>query len=107
LKLFDYNVTESGFAADIGFEKFWNVKSRISGLSRTCRSSQPRYGRSDAWRRSRVAPVLPLPAEYTKENLPLLGEGIGNLLHHIKIPLSFSGMKPVVLHTTVSHRHEG
>lgn len=26
LKLFDYHVTESGFAADIGFEKFWNVK---------------------------------------------------------------------------------
>ncbi|MEN6438447.1 MAG: formate--tetrahydrofolate ligase, partial [Syntrophobacter sp.] len=32
LKLFDYHVTESGFAADIGFEKFWNVKSRYSGL---------------------------------------------------------------------------
>jgi formate--tetrahydrofolate ligase len=32
LKLFDYHVTESGFAADIGFEKFWNVKSRFSGL---------------------------------------------------------------------------
>ena len=32
LKLFDYHVTESGFAADIGFEKFWNVKCRISGL---------------------------------------------------------------------------
>jgi methylenetetrahydrofolate dehydrogenase (NADP+)/methenyltetrahydrofolate cyclohydrolase/formyltetrahydrofolate synthetase len=33
LKLFDYHVTESGFAADIGFEKFWNVKCRISGLT--------------------------------------------------------------------------
>ena len=33
LKLFDYHVTESGFAADIGFEKFWNVKSRLSGLT--------------------------------------------------------------------------
>ncbi len=32
LKMFDYHVTESGFAADIGFEKFWNVKSRFSGL---------------------------------------------------------------------------
>ena len=31
LKLFDYHVTESGFAADIGFEKFWNVKCRLSG----------------------------------------------------------------------------
>ena len=32
LKLFDYSVTESGFGADIGFEKFWNVKCRLSGL---------------------------------------------------------------------------
>ena len=32
LKLFDYHVTEVGFAADIGFEKFWNVKCRFSGL---------------------------------------------------------------------------
>jgi formate--tetrahydrofolate ligase len=32
LKMFDYHVTESGFAADIGFEKFWNVKCRNSGL---------------------------------------------------------------------------
>ena len=31
LKMFDYHVTESGFAADIGFEKFWNVKCRYSG----------------------------------------------------------------------------
>ena len=31
--MFDYHVTESGFAADIGFEKFWNVKSRLSGLT--------------------------------------------------------------------------
>jgi formate--tetrahydrofolate ligase len=29
LKLFDYHVTESGFAADMGFEKFWNVKRRL------------------------------------------------------------------------------
>ncbi len=30
---FDYHVTESGFGADIGFEKFWNLKCRFSGLS--------------------------------------------------------------------------
>ncbi|MBR3301269.1 MAG: formate--tetrahydrofolate ligase, partial [Firmicutes bacterium] len=36
LKLFDYHVTESGFAADIGFEKFWNVKCRLSGLKPHC-----------------------------------------------------------------------
>src|SRR3990170_2462479 len=32
LKLGDYHVTESGFGADIGFEKFWNLKCRFSGL---------------------------------------------------------------------------
>jgi formate--tetrahydrofolate ligase len=31
-KLSDYHVTESGFGADIGFEKFWNLKCRMSGL---------------------------------------------------------------------------
>jgi formyltetrahydrofolate synthetase len=32
LKMFDYHVTESGFASDIGFEKFWNVRSLYSRL---------------------------------------------------------------------------
>ena len=32
LKLSEYHVTESGFAADIGFEKFWNLKCHYSGL---------------------------------------------------------------------------
>ena len=36
LKLADYHVTESGFAADIGFEKFWNLKCRFSGLTPNC-----------------------------------------------------------------------
>ncbi|MCP4570086.1 MAG: formate--tetrahydrofolate ligase, partial [FCB group bacterium] len=36
LKLADYNVTESGFGADIGFEKFWNIKCRFSGLKPHC-----------------------------------------------------------------------
>ena len=38
LKLGDYHVTESGFGADIGFEKFWNLKCRFSGLSAELRS---------------------------------------------------------------------
>src|SRR4030043_2392661 len=33
LKLFDYHITESGFGADIGFEKFWNLKCRYSGMN--------------------------------------------------------------------------
>jgi len=36
LKLGDYHVTESGFGADIGFEKFWNLKCRFSGLKPNC-----------------------------------------------------------------------
>jgi methylenetetrahydrofolate dehydrogenase (NADP+)/methenyltetrahydrofolate cyclohydrolase/formyltetrahydrofolate synthetase len=96
LKMFDYHVTESGFASDIGFEKFWNVKSRISGLTpnvsvvtATIRALKMHGGGP------RVAPGLPLPAEYTKENLSLLEKGMGNLLHHINT-VKLSGMKPVV-----------
>ena len=96
LKLCDYHVTESGFAADIGFEKFWNVKCRISGLTpsvsvitATIRALKMHGGGP------RVAPGLPIPSEYTKENLPLLEKGIPNLLHHIRM-VKMSGMKPVV-----------
>jgi formate--tetrahydrofolate ligase len=96
LKLFDYNVTESGFAADIGFEKFWNVKSRISGLkpnvsvlTTTIRALKMHGGGP------RVAPGLPLPDEYKKENLGLLEKGAANMVHHIKT-IKQSGMKPVV-----------
>lgn len=96
LKLFDYHVTESGFAADIGFEKFWNVKSRFSGLkpnvsvvTATIRALKMHGGGP------KVSPGVPLPAEYTKENLGLLEKGMENLLHHINV-VKLSGMKPVV-----------
>ncbi len=36
LKLADYHVSESGFGADIGFEEFWNLKCRFSGLVPNC-----------------------------------------------------------------------
>ncbi|MCX8023379.1 MAG: formate--tetrahydrofolate ligase [Syntrophorhabdaceae bacterium] len=96
LKMFDYHVTESGFAADIGFEKFWNVKCRISGLhpnvsvvTATVRALKMHGGGP------KVTPGLPIPQEYTKENLQLLEKGIENLLHHIRT-IKMSGMKPVV-----------
>ena len=96
LKLFDYHVTESGFAADIGFEKFWNVKCRYSGL-------QPNVSVLTATIRSlkmhgggpKVVAGLPLPEEYTKENLRLVESGIPNMLHHIGI-IRKSGINPVV-----------
>jgi len=96
LKLFDYHVTESGFAADIGFEKFWNVKCRCSGLkphasvlTTTVRSLKMHGGGP------RVAPGLALPEEYTREDLRLLDQGIPNLLHQIGI-IRKSGINPVV-----------
>jgi len=96
LKLFDYHVTESGFAADIGFEKFWNVKCRLSGLkphvsvlTTTIRALKMHGGGP------KVVAGLPLPDAYTKEDLGLLEKGIPNMLHHIKT-IRTSGINPVV-----------
>ena len=96
LKLFDYHVTESGFGADIGFEKFWNVKSRYSGLkphvsvlTTTIRALKMHGGGP------KVVAGLALPDEYTKEDLGLLEKGMGNMLHHIGI-IKAAGINPVV-----------
>jgi formate--tetrahydrofolate ligase len=96
LKMFDYHVTESGFAADIGFEKFWNVKCRFSGLkphvsvlTTTIRALKMHGGGP------KVVAGLPLPDSYTKEDLGLLEKGIPNMLHHINT-IRTSGMNPVV-----------
>src|SRR5208283_5278232 len=96
LKLFDYHVTESGFAADIGFEKFWNVKCRNSGLkphvsvlTTTIRALKMHGGGP------KVVAGLPLPADYTKENVALLEKGIPNMVHHINT-IRKSGINPVV-----------
>ncbi len=96
LKLFDYHVTESGFAADIGFEKFWNVKCRLSGLKPHCSvvvatiRALKMHGGGPA-----VVPGRPLPKEYTEENLELLEKGCENLFHHVK-NVKKSGIVPVV-----------
>ncbi len=96
LKLFDYHVTESGFAADIGFEKFWNVKCRHSGLKPnvsilvcSVRALKMHGGGP------RVVPGLPLADAYTKENLDLLEKGLSNLMHHLNT-IRTSGINPVV-----------
>jgi methylenetetrahydrofolate dehydrogenase (NADP+)/methenyltetrahydrofolate cyclohydrolase/formyltetrahydrofolate synthetase len=96
LKMFDYHVTESGFAADIGFEKFWNVKCRYSGLkphvsvlTTTIRALKMHGGGP------KVVAGLPLPQSYTKEDLGLLEKGLPNMLHHINT-IKTSGIKPVV-----------
>jgi formate--tetrahydrofolate ligase len=96
LKMFDYHVTESGFAADIGFEKFWNVKCRYSGLkphvsvlTTTIRALKMHGGGP------RVVAGIPLPDAYTKEDLGLLEKGLANMLHHINT-IRTSGINPVV-----------
>ncbi|MFB0521744.1 MAG: formate--tetrahydrofolate ligase, partial [Desulfatiglandales bacterium] len=96
LKMFDYHVTESGFAADIGFEKFWNVKCRYSGLkphvsvlTTTIRALKMHGGGP------KVVAGLKIPEEYTKENLGLLEKGLPNMVHHINT-IRTSGINPVV-----------
>jgi formate--tetrahydrofolate ligase len=96
LKMADYVVTESGFAADIGFEKFWNVKCRLSGLIpqvsvlvATIRALKMHGGGP------KVVAGLPLPESYTKEDLKLLEKGLPNLLHHINT-IKTAGINPVV-----------
>jgi len=96
LKMFDYHVTESGFAADIGFEKFWNVKCRYSGLkpnvsvlTTTIRALKMHGGGP------RVVAGLALPDAYTKEDLGLLEKGIPNMVHHINV-IRAAGINPVV-----------
>ncbi len=96
LKLFDYHVTESGFAADIGFEKFWNVKCRFSGLkphvsvlTSTIRALKMHGGGP------KVVAGKALPEEYTKENVELVEKGCANMVHMINV-IRKSGMNPVV-----------
>ncbi len=101
-RLSEYHVTESGFAADIGFEKFWNLKCRASGLKpdaavivATIRALKM-HGGGPA-----VKPGLPLDEAYTRENLGLVEKGCENLVAHIETVLK-SGVRPVVC---INHFH--
>ena len=96
LKLGDYVVSESGFGADIGMEKFFNIKCRYSGLIpntvvlvATIRALKMHGGGP------KVTPGAPLDKAYTTENLELLEKGSANMAHHIKIARKFG--VPVVV----------
>ncbi len=85
LRLGDYVITESGFGADIGMEKFMNIKCRYSGLTPDCvvlvatvRALKMHGGGP------RVIPGRPLDPAYTEENLGLLEAGMPNLVTHIR-----------------------
>jgi formate--tetrahydrofolate ligase len=96
LKLSDYHVTESGFGADIGFEKFWNLKCRFSGLKPHCAvlvatiRALKMHGGGPT-----VRPGRPLDEAYRKENVKLVEKGCENLVHHINT-IRKAGINPVV-----------
>ncbi len=90
LKVSDYVVTESGFGADIGMEKFFDIKCRYSGLIpnavvlvATVRALKMHGGGP------KVSPGAPLDEAYTSENLELLEAGLPNLGFHIKNAIRF------------------
>ncbi len=96
LKCSDYHITESGFGADIGFEKFWNLKCRFSGLKPHCAvvvatiRALKCHGGAPVPR-----PGLPMPDEYKGENVGWVEEGCKNLVHHIET-VKKAGINPVV-----------
>jgi formyltetrahydrofolate synthetase len=96
LKLGEYHVTESGFGADIGFEKFWNLKCRFSGLKpnaavivATIRALKCHGGAPIP------VPGRPMPEEYKGENVEWVEKGCDNLIQHIKT-VKKAGINPVV-----------
>lgn len=96
LKLNDYHITESGFGADIGYEKMWNLKCHFSGLVpdavvivATVRALKSHGGAPE------FVTGRPMPEEYKHESVEYVEKGTQNLLHHINI-VKKSGIKPVV-----------
>ncbi|XP_057716198.1 C-1-tetrahydrofolate synthase, cytoplasmic [Corythoichthys intestinalis] len=78
-------VTEAGFGADIGMEKFFNIKCRYSGLRphvvvlvATVRALKMHGGGPT------VTAGMPLPKEYIEENLELLEKGCSNMRKQIE-----------------------
>jgi len=91
-----YVVTESGFGAECGMEKFMNIKCRVSGLAPSCvvivatvRALKMHGGGP------KVVAGRPLSDEYAKENLDLLARGLPNLAAHVRNALRY-GVPAVV-----------
>ncbi|MDZ7664347.1 MAG: formate--tetrahydrofolate ligase [Desulfotignum sp.] len=96
LKLADYHVTESGFGADIGFEKFWNLKCRYSGLKPDCAVVVATIRALKCHGGAPVpVPGKPMPEEYATENVDWVAKGCDNLIHHIR-NVRKAGISPVV-----------
>jgi len=100
LKLADYVVTESGFGADMGMEKFFDIKCRYSGLVpdvvvlvATIRALKMHGGGP------RVVAGKPLDPAYRKENLEMLEKGCSNLVANIQIARKFGIPVVVAINT--------
>ncbi len=96
LGLSDYVVTEAGFGADCGAEKFFDIKCRLSGLQPdaavivcSIRALKTHSGKF------RVVAGKPLDEDLVKENIPAIEEGICNLVKHIE-NIKFFGVPVVV-----------
>jgi formate--tetrahydrofolate ligase len=96
IKTADFLLTEAGFGADIGAEKFFNIKCRYSGLTpdatvlvATIRALKLHTGKY------RVIPGRPLPDEMLLENPDDVYEGAANLRRHIE-NIKKQGVSPVV-----------
>lgn len=96
MKTGDYVITESGFGADIGAEKFFNIKSRISGLQpnavvlvttiRALKAHTDKY---------RIIPGKTIDPALTAENVPDVEAGAVNMVRHLENLKKF-GVNPVV-----------
>ncbi len=96
LRLAEYVVTESGFGSDVGLEKFFDIKCRVSGLApsavvvvATVRALKMHGGGAA------VVPGRSLPEEYVREDVALVERGTANLIRHIEIARKF-GVSVVV-----------
>ena len=96
MKCGDYVITESGFGADIGAEKFFNIKSRISGLRPnavvlvvTVRALKAHTGKY------RIVPGKPIDPALKEENVADVETGAANMTRHLENLRKF-GVNPVV-----------
>ena len=96
IHLCDYLITEAGFGADMGAERFFNIKCRISGMTpdaavlvATVRALKAHSGRY------KVVAGKPLPPDMLKENVDDVRAGAANLIKQIE-NVKAHGVSPVV-----------
>lgn len=106
VRLSDYVITESGFGADIGAEKFFNIKCRASGLTPdaavlvvTVRALKAHSGNY------KISPGRPLPEAMLENNVSDVEAGAANLLKHIENVMKH-GVTPVVAINRFSTDHD-